>query len=148
VSSRSSLYKIDKPRKSKHEKMRLSKKKVGIYGFFNSARSCYEILPNSPWTVVPFRTKAQTHAAYVLETECAGEEYMQRHLDQLDQEMVDEMRGKHEGHADVFGLNFLKADEVVEGVAKYRYGNPLLGVLDPANPESKDVAGLAYFREV
>jgi hypothetical protein len=56
---------------------------------------------------------------------------MQRLLDHLDMEQADEMRGKYEGHADVFGLNFLKADEVVGGVAKYRYENSLLGVLDP-----------------
>jgi hypothetical protein len=142
------MYRQDKPRKGKHEKLKLGKKKVGIYEFFESARSRYEVMPNSPWTVLPFRSKAQTHAAYVLKTEFAGPEYTQRLLDQIDNDQEDEIRDKYECHADVFGEVFLKCDEVVEEVAKYRYGNSLLGVLDPASPEKKDVAKLACFREV
>jgi hypothetical protein len=138
--NRSNCYRVDKVGKGKHDKIRIGKKKMRILAFFVNARLRYEIQPNSHWVVLPFRTRAQTHAAHVLELEKRPVAELMAMLDRED------ARSQFETHDAAFDL--LRDDEVPEHDARYRYGNPDLGLVDAARPENPDIACLSYFRQV
>jgi hypothetical protein len=155
-------YKQPKPDPGMHEKPRLKKRYVGIKEFFDDARERYEQMPHTGEVILPFRTRRQVHAAYVL-TLLHGRGECVKHLmgppdpledhpdaDDSDEDHSDEDQSDEEEQGtSLEGLVTLleRDDDVHPDDASYAYGNPELG-LRGDTPQNLGVASLSHFNTV
>jgi hypothetical protein len=129
---------------------RIKKKDLFIHRWFGDARTRYLVLPNTPFTILPFRSKFQTHAAYIGDHE---KDFARQRAEEAERRGGEEEEEDNEADdegalLDPHGvaMRTVKLDEGMN--VKYRYGNPELGLKDPARPEDPHLASAPYFNAV
>jgi hypothetical protein len=135
--------------KGEHVNGRLSKSRVAIWSFFKNCVSRYEILPNSPYVILPFRSRKEVHAVFVLESlkmEAAAQKIKDAALKR--NEAADLLEPEEEPHAETYIFDMEQCDEMRTTDKDFRYGNNLLGLRKDHGPEDRTISSLKYFNKV